>query len=176
MSRCAVAIVAHALEAVGCALVQIPLCRHFLRDGGAAAGGNPHSREMLVTSAAPNVLGGMHALLIEDQTLIALDTEMMLRELGAASVETFTTAEAALAWLKSSMPNVAVLDINLGATSSFSIAEELSKLQVPFIFTTGYGDSAVLPEAFEHVPVVHKPYTPESISRGLAICLGRAAL
>jgi CheY-like chemotaxis protein len=63
-------------------------------------------------SAAPDLLTGMHVLLVEDQSLIALDTEMLLRELGAQAVETFTSAEAALAWLTAASPDVSVLDIN----------------------------------------------------------------
>ena len=83
-------------------------------------------------------------LLVEDQTLIALDTEAMLLELGAAKVEAVTSAQAALAWLATAVPGVGVLDINLGAAFSFGVAEELSRRKIPFIFTTGYGDDLLL--------------------------------
>jgi DNA-binding NtrC family response regulator len=111
--------------------------------------------------------------LVEDQSLIALDTEVMLREIGATSVDIFTTAEPARAWLSSTSPDVAVLDVNLGATLSYSIAEALRVRAIPFIFTTGYGDTAKMPDQFADIPIVAKPYTLESLRQALALCLGR---
>jgi len=124
-------------------------------------------------NAAPNLLTGMHALLVEDQTLIALDTEMLLRELGAAAVETFTTAEATLSWLASASPDIGILDINLGSSSSFSVACEMRRREKPFIFTTGYGEGVVIPEDFANTEIVHKPYTRDALARAFEVCLGR---
>ncbi len=124
-------------------------------------------------NAAPNILIGMHALLVEDQTLIALDTEMLLRELGAEVVETFTNAEAALAWLASGSPDVGVLDINLGMTSSFSVAAEMHRRAKPFIFTTGYGEGVLIPEDFADILIVHKPYTCDALAHAFEACLRR---
>lgn len=125
-----------------------------------------------MTNAKANALSGMRVLLVEDQSLIALDTEMMLRELGAATVDTFNSAEQALVWLSAAALDVAVLDVNLGTTSSFPIAEALKGRPIPFVFTTGYGDSVMVPAEFSNVPVVPKPYTLESLSQALALCLG----
>jgi DNA-binding NtrC family response regulator len=124
-------------------------------------------------SAAPDLLTGMHVLLVEDQSLIALDTEMLLRELGAQAVETFTSAEAALAWLTAASPDVSVLDINLGTTSSFAIADEIHKRAKPFIFTTGYDDGIEIPDAYRGVEIARKPYTRDALAHTLAACLRR---
>lgn len=126
---------------------------------------------MANSSTTSNVLSGLHVLLIEDQTLIALDTEMMLRDLGAQLVETFTTAEEALAFIASKRPDAAVLDINLGTTSSYAVAETLAASGVPFIFTTGYGEDATLPTQFSGVPIAAKPYTLETVGEALLTCL-----
>jgi CheY-like chemotaxis protein len=126
---------------------------------------------MANSSTASNVLSGLHVLLIEDQTLIALDTEMMLRDLGAESVETFTTAKAALAYIATKHIDAAVLDINLGSTSSFAVAEALAASGVPFIFTTGYGEDATLPAQFTGIQIVAKPYTLETVGNALLACL-----
>lgn len=117
------------------------------------------------------LLTGKHVLLVEDQALIALDTESLLRELGAATVETFTNAEAALAWLSSTSPDVAVLDINLGDSSSFSVAEALQQRAKPFVFTTGYSEGFDVPESYRAVPVARKPYTREALAEALGVCL-----
>lgn len=128
-----------------------------------------------MTTADPKILSGKRALLVEDQTLIALDTEMLLRELGATEVDTFTTADSAIAWLASAAPDVGVLDINLGETSSFSVAGVLHRRSTPFIFTTGYDDGLTIPESFVNVRIVRKPYTIEALSDALALSLDRRA-
>jgi CheY-like chemotaxis protein len=120
------------------------------------------------------VLGGLHILLIEDQSLIALDTEAMLHELGATTVETMAGVGPALKWLDQNRPHAAVLDINLGATSSFAIAEKLSQQSIPFIFTTGYGEDAEVPRLFADVQIVAKPYSVEAMGKALSACLGIA--
>jgi two-component SAPR family response regulator len=137
------------------------------------APGGPLLQSVIMKTAARKLLMGMHALLVEDQTLIALDTEMLLRELGAETVESFIAAEDALAWLATASTDVGVLDINLGAFSSYSVATELYRRRVPFIFTTGYGEGVTIPDEFAHVQVVHKPYTRDGLARALSTCLGR---
>jgi len=87
--------------------------------------------------AVSDVLAGLLALVVEDQPLIALDTESMLADIGASSVASFSSADHALLWLQSGAPGVAVLDVNLGGTSSFAVADELSLRGIPFAFTTG---------------------------------------
>ena len=114
----------------------------------------------------------MHALLVEDQTIIALDTESMLLDLGAVSVQSFTTVDAALTWLAAAKPDIGVLDISLsGSTTSFPVADALQQRTVPFMFTTGYGDSALIPERFLDVPIVRKPYTLQSLADAVAKCM-----
>lgn len=114
---------------------------------------------------------GLHALLVEDQTIIALDTESMLRDLGASSVVSFTTAEAAVGWLANATADIGILDISLGSSTSFPVADALQQLRVPFVFTTGYGDSGNIPDRFLDVPIVRKPYTIEALADAIAKCL-----
>jgi hypothetical protein len=71
---------------------------------------------------------------------------------------------------------VAVVDVNLGGTSSFTVADELSQRGIPFAFTTGYADKVMIPSRFAHVSVAQKPYTPDSLGQALAICLTTAGM
>jgi CheY-like chemotaxis protein len=119
----------------------------------------------------PHPVYGKRVILVEDQTIIALDTEGMLLELGAASVHSFTTGDAAIAWLGTAAIDVGVLDVALGAATSFPVAELLLQQGVPFIFTTGYGDKKMFPAPLLSVPIVHKPYGFEALAEGLAQCL-----
>jgi DNA-binding response OmpR family regulator len=61
--------------------------------------------------------------------------------------------------------DLAVLDINLGGTMSFPIAEALARRGIPFLFLTGYGDTAMeltVPENRQW-PVCSKPFNIEHL-------------
>jgi CheY-like chemotaxis protein len=121
--------------------------------------------------AVSDVLAGVLVLIVEDQPLIALDTESMLVDIGASSVASFSIAEHALVWLQSGAPGVAVLDVNLGAPASFAVADELSLRGIPFAFTTGYGDDPEpLRARFRGAEALHARW----LGRVLAICLTAA--
>jgi light-regulated signal transduction histidine kinase (bacteriophytochrome) len=112
-----------------------------------------------------NLLAGKHVLLIEDSLVIALDAEDLLRKLGARSVTTEGSVAGAIIAIETSPPDLAVLDINLGDHTSFAIADRLNDLEIPFMFATGYGEQAQLPEQHRGRIVVQKPYTLASLSR-----------
>ena len=64
-------------------------------------------------------------------------------------------------------PDLAVLDVNLGAETSVPVARALRASGVPFVFATGYGSDFSLPEDLSGVPVVNKPYDIAEILRKL---------
>lgn len=107
-------------------------------------------------------------LLVEDQLVIALDAEDMLRVIGASELTTVATASDALKTIAASPPDLAVLDVNLGSSNSLAVADELARLGVPFVFATGYGDSVMIPKNHRDVPIVRKPYTAESMKQALS--------
>ena len=123
-------------------------------------------------SAQTNPLDGLNVLLVEDQSLIALDMEANLLDLGARSVQTYTGREAALAWLATSTPDIGVLDVNLGSSDAFPIAIELHQRRVPFVFTTGYDDNMRMPAELTDAPILRKPYTLVDLRIALRACLG----
>lgn len=118
------------------------------------------------------IAAGKSALLVEDSLIIALDAEDILTRLGAAGVATAATVQDALRAIELSTPDLALLDINLGDQTSFPIADALDALGVPFMFATGYGEQAQLPEAHAARRVVQKPYTMENVARVLAELIG----
>ena len=115
----------------------------------------------------PNLIAGKNVLLIEDSLIIALDAEDALRRLGAKSVVTESTVPGAIAAIELGKPDLAVLDVNLGDTTSFTIADRLQSLGVPFLFATGYGEQTRLPDRLMDKPVLQKPYTLNMLSRRL---------
>lgn len=102
-------------------------------------------------------------LLVEDNLLIALETEDSLQTLGADDVHIASTVAAALSFLGEARPDFAVLDYNLGREQSVQVAERLQTDGVPFVFATGYGDSATIDQRFRSRPIITKPYTARSL-------------
>lgn len=111
---------------------------------------------------------GLPVLLVEDQVLIAMDAEMMLADAGLENVVTASSSADALNRLKTFTPSIAILDINLGRDTSVPVAEELSRLGIPFVFATGYDDRSIVPEGFADVPVVRKPYDSVALLKALS--------
>ncbi|MGV1754946.1 HWE histidine kinase domain-containing protein [Agrobacterium sp. CG674] len=118
------------------------------------------------------ILQGQSVLLVEDQALIAMDTEELLSTLGASKVSIASTVEAALNSIDVAAPDCAVLDLNLGSSSSELVALRLTKVGIPFIFATGYRDGIHITEELRDVPVVRKPIAESA----LAVALGRAIM
>jgi light-regulated signal transduction histidine kinase (bacteriophytochrome)/CheY-like chemotaxis protein len=122
--------------------------------------------------AAEVDLSGLRVLIVEDQVLIALDAEHSLRRLGAGEVRIAPTRDRALREIEAKIPDLAVLDVNLGDDGTSSpVAEKLRELGVPFVFATGYGDTAMIPESMKTTPIVRKPYGEQSLAAGLAAAL-----
>lgn len=113
-------------------------------------------------------------LLLEDDALICIDAEDMLRALGAREVFVTHTVEAAEAVLAGDTIDAAVLDVAIGQGRSDGLARLLMRRAIPFVFASGYGDGSTLPEDLRHVPKVAKPYTGEELLAALvSVGLGR---
>ncbi len=123
------------------------------------------SRTRLEPDARP--LAGMKVLLLEDNLIVALEAEDLLTSLGAPTVLTASTISDAANILDSACVEFAVLDINLGFETSLEFGERLRRSAVPFIFTSGYGETINAGGANSVTLMVSKPYDREQL--GLAI-------
>ena len=128
---------------------------HHSEDHGAETHGGSNER----------LLEDKVVMLVEDSLIIALDAEDILTRLGARSVVTEASVSGAIASIDNTKPDFAVLDINLGDTNSFRIADVLDDNDIPFVFATGYGEQASLPEQHRSRIVLQKPYTIGTMSR-----------
>ena len=107
------------------------------------------------------------ALIVEDNLIIAMAAEVILLELGARHVETAASVNQAMQAIERARPSFALLDINLGGESSIQVGKKLHEMKVPFIFATGYGERAPIPEELADAPVIQKPYTRETVEHAL---------
>jgi DNA-binding NarL/FixJ family response regulator len=112
-------------------------------------------------------------LILEDQLVIAVGLEQILFNANIEDVITAGSEAETMRILAVRKPDVAVLDINLGTGTSIAVAEELTRLNIPFLFATGYGDSFTIPDHLRRAPVVRKPYDGVSILMNLQNLLHR---
>jgi len=127
---------------------------------------NQKEVDMPGTDNAGESLRGLRILLVEDDPLIRLDLETSLEEFGAI-VTAASNVAAALAALAVAMPDFAVLDFELGAESSESIAEVVQDRNVPFLYLSGYSEHDERFSRWPGVRVLAKPLSAARIARGI---------
>jgi DNA-binding response OmpR family regulator len=109
-------------------------------------------------------------LVLEDETLIAMDLADSLADAGVGSIAGASTVEQALALLDEEGLDAAVIDLHLGrGIKSHPVARRLSEKGVPFIFTSGNVEPV---REFPGVPLVPKPYRTEAIIAALLRVIG----
>lgn len=116
-------------------------------------------------------LEGASVLLLEDEYLIALDAEQILKELGVRQVAIASTLSEAVDRTRDGCFDVALLDVNVNGEMSFGLAKTLNARGVPVVFTTGYElkDRGVPDIDTEFC--VSKPYTSERLRQALCAAL-----
>ena len=115
-------------------------------------------------------LAGHRILLVEDELLIAMVLEDVLRPEGCVLVGPFPRVEPALKAAREERLDAAVLDINLAGERVDPIAKTLAGRNVPFVFTTGY-DRSMLPAEHADRPTLAKPFKPAQLIEALTALL-----
>lgn len=120
------------------------------------------------------MMEGKRILVVEDEFLVAEDLNCALKNSGARVLGPVGMIADGLKLLDDS-PDVegAVVDVNLGGTLAYPIAQKLLDRNIPFIFTTAY-DLKDLPERFWNVSFCQKPTTMRKIIRTLEEALGES--
>ncbi len=117
-------------------------------------------------AATPGLLKGRNVLLVEDNMIIAMDGEDALRDLGAEVLTAASVGRAREA-IDISDVDLAVLDFNLGHETSLPVADMLAERGIPFLFATGYGDGLELPDRYDGVTLLKKPYSGATLAQAL---------
>lgn len=77
-------------------------------------------------------------LIVEDEFLIAMDLDLMLRRHGWLVIGPADSVNEALRILETARPVVALLDVTLKDGAVSPVAEALRELNVPFIVASAY--------------------------------------
>lgn len=119
-------------------------------------------------------LAGLRVLILEDEVLIAMDLELVCRELGAADVAVARTLDEAEAAVSGGTGfDAAVLDIMVAGRSTIEFATRLFTRGVPVVFATGYSDAERLVEALAGVQIVDKPFSRDMLVEAIARAMER---
>jgi CheY-like chemotaxis protein len=116
-------------------------------------------------------------LVVEDDFLIALQTEAALAEAGFEVIGSATTAEEAVSLARAQQPCLAVMDIRLASVrDGIDAARELfGELGIRCIFATAHDDAHTRGRAEPYAPLgwLAKPYTMTSLITLVSDALSR---
>lgn len=90
--------------------------------------------------------------------LVVMGIEDMLSDLGCTSITVAGNVDKALDLVETNSFDLATLDVNLNGQNSYLIAAALNNKEVPFAFSTGYGEHG-LAEDYQRCIKLDKPYT-----------------
>ena len=137
---------------------------------------SPHRPD---TDAARNVQappsnGDARLLLVEDELMVGLFMQDLLKTIGYHPTEPIGRLSEAISAATQERFEGAILDMNLNGEIVYPLAELLTEQRVPFVFVTGYGAHSLDPR-FTRVPVLQKPVVQDELAGALDRVLGRAS-
>jgi two-component system, response regulator PdtaR len=98
--------------------------------------------------------GRRHALIVEDDPMIALSLEADMRELGYDTCDLAADGQQAFLHAVSNQPDVVLMDVNLeGGREGIEAAKSLREAcEAPIVFVTGYTDRDTVTRIHQVVP------------------------
>lgn len=102
-------------------------------------------------------------LIVEDDTLIALDLAVTVEENNGRVIGPLPTVQRTMELLDTHPIAAAILDVQLHDRDVTPLALRLAEADIPFIFHTGTGAPEALAEIRPDVPVIMKPANPRDV-------------
>jgi two-component SAPR family response regulator len=112
-------------------------------------------------------LHGLRILVAEDETLVLMELEDMLRELRCEIVGPVSTVAAAVAAIGESELDGALLDVNLHGERILPAVEKLMAKGVPFLLVTGYAGGTGDEPELKDAPRLTKPFSLQSLGAAM---------
>ncbi len=106
-----------------------------------------------------------NVLIIEDEPIIALDLESLVKDLGHDVAGVAATRDEAVALAKASSPGLVLADVRLadGSSGIDAATDILSSFDVPVIFITAYPERLLSGERPEPAYLITKPFLAETV-------------
>lgn len=123
--------------------------------------------DKLITQAGREIADQVvtDVLIIEDEPIIAMDIEQLVRSLGHTVTGVARTRKDAVASVERKKPGLVLADIQLadGSSGIDAVNDILRGLQVPVIFITAYPERLLTGERPEPTFLITKPFQPEIV-------------
>ena len=112
-------------------------------------------------------------LIIEDEPIIAMDLETIVRDLGHNVTGVAVTRDEAVAQARAQRPGLVLADIQLADDSSGidAVKDILSELQVPVIFITAFPERLLTGERPEPTFLITKPFQRTTVKAAISQAL-----
>ena len=144
-------------------------------DAGYLIGASPEDVERLVSEALSEIERQTRAevLIIEDEPIIAMDIETIVRDLGHTVIGVAVTRDEAVAQAMARRPGLVLADIQLADDSSGidAVKDILAEFQVPVIFITAFPERLLTGERPEPTFLITKPFQRSTVKAAIAQAL-----
>ncbi|WP_375427781.1 response regulator [uncultured Sphingomonas sp.] len=112
-------------------------------------------------------------LIIEDEPMIAMDIETIVRDLGHEVTGVAVTRDEAVALAMDDQPGLVLADIQLADDSSGidAVKDILAELQVPVIFITAFPERLLTGERPEPTFLITKPFQRSTVKAAISQAL-----
>ena len=108
----------------------------------------------------------MHALIIEDEALVAMEIEAVLRDIGYQTFAMAETEEEAVVEASNRWPDLIVSDVSLAIGNGIDAVRRISSNRhIAIVFVTGSANQ--VRERFLTTVVVEKPFRPLELIAGV---------
>jgi len=131
--------------------------------------------DALVGEALAEIERQTHAevLIIEDEPIIAMDLETIVRDLGHGVTGVAVTRDEAVAQAMAKRPGLVLADIQLADDSSGidAVKDILAQFEVPVIFITAFPERLLTGERPEPTFLITKPFQRSTVKAAIAQAL-----
>jgi len=115
-------------------------------------------------------------LVIEDESVIAIDIAGIVRELGHTVIGIAGSEREAVEMARAKKPGLVLADINLGAGGSGidAVGKILQSITVPVIFVTAFPERLLTGQRPEPTYLVTKPFEPDTLKATISQALANS--
>jgi CheY-like chemotaxis protein len=101
-------------------------------------------------------------LIVEDEMIVAMLIEDLMRELGVTEVHICPDTVSAVEAVATKSIDCAILDLRLRDGSSTPVADALAEKNIPFVFSSG-SDAGALQDRHADRPLIGKPFLDDDL-------------
>jgi len=127
----------------------------------------PSGKPVMIEMVTKVIQEPFRILVVEDSFLLVMTLETVFDDLGWKLIGPATRKSEALALAQTETFDAALLDVNLDGEMSWEIAAYLKERRIPFVFSTGYDVTNILPDFLVGSAVIGKPYRSDELERRL---------